>query len=90
MSRMPGAGRPGDKAQVQGLGDAHGVSRLPAPCRRAGILGLPTVNINKKPALRIDDMGIHAARCGPNMWTGPRRAPRWSTSTARLLYRMSD
>jgi uncharacterized Zn-binding protein involved in type VI secretion len=27
------------------------------------------VFVNKKPALRVDDVGIHAACCGPNMWT---------------------
>jgi uncharacterized Zn-binding protein involved in type VI secretion len=27
------------------------------------------VFVNKLPAARKDDMGIHAACCGPNMWT---------------------
>lgn len=25
--------------------------------------------VNNRPALRVGDQGIHAACCGPNMWT---------------------
>ncbi len=31
-------------------------------------MGSPTVNVNSLPAVRVGDMGIHAACCGPNMW----------------------
>jgi uncharacterized Zn-binding protein involved in type VI secretion len=31
-------------------------------------MGSPDVNVNGLPALRVDDAGIHAACCGPNMW----------------------
>jgi uncharacterized Zn-binding protein involved in type VI secretion len=31
-------------------------------------MGSPDVNVNGRPALRKDDVGIHAACCGPNMW----------------------
>jgi uncharacterized Zn-binding protein involved in type VI secretion len=31
--------------------------------------GSPTVRVNNKPALRLGDIGIHTACCGPNMWT---------------------
>jgi hypothetical protein len=27
------------------------------------------VFVNGRPALRVDDVGIHAACCGPNMWS---------------------
>jgi uncharacterized Zn-binding protein involved in type VI secretion len=27
------------------------------------------VRVNSRPALRKDDLGVHAACCGPNMWT---------------------
>ncbi len=32
-------------------------------------MGSPNVNVNSRPALRVGDMGMHAACCGPNMWT---------------------
>jgi len=32
------------------------------------IAGSPNVNVNKRPAGRKDDPGIHAACCGPNTW----------------------
>jgi uncharacterized Zn-binding protein involved in type VI secretion len=63
---MPGAGRLGDKANVPA--DAHGCPACPHPGIGPAILGSPNVLINKRPALRLDDMGIHAACCGPNMW----------------------
>jgi uncharacterized Zn-binding protein involved in type VI secretion len=30
------------------------------------------VRVNKLPALRVTDRGIHAACCGPNTWTATR------------------
>lgn len=27
------------------------------------------MNINRRPAVRVDDRGVHAACCGPNTWT---------------------
>jgi uncharacterized Zn-binding protein involved in type VI secretion len=35
-------------------------------------MGSPNVNVNARPALRVTDTGIHAACCGPNMWTAKR------------------
>ena len=64
---MPPQGRLGDKSQVGA--DAHGCPACPHPCTGPAILGSPDVMVNKKPALRVDDMGVHAACCGPNMWT---------------------
>jgi uncharacterized Zn-binding protein involved in type VI secretion len=32
------------------------------------IVGSPNVLINKLPAVRVGDVGVHAACCGPNMW----------------------
>lgn len=63
---MPGAGRLGDKAQ--GTSDAHGCPGCPHPVVGPAISGSPNVNTNGRPALRVDDQGIHAACCGPNMW----------------------
>ena len=64
---MPPQSRLGDKSQVPA--DAHGCPGCPHPCVGPAIMGSPTVFVNKRPALRVTDMGIHAACCGPNMWT---------------------
>src|SRR5262245_51157320 len=72
---MPPAGRLGDKAMVQGPGDAHGCPGCPHPAVGPAILGSPNVNINGMPAVRVDDIGIHAACCGANMWTAKLGAP---------------
>jgi uncharacterized Zn-binding protein involved in type VI secretion len=64
---MPKAGRLGDKAQVQS--DAHGCPGCPHPGVGPAIAGSPDVNINGRPALRQDDVGIHAVCCGANMWS---------------------
>jgi uncharacterized Zn-binding protein involved in type VI secretion len=32
------------------------------------MIGSPTVFVNGKPVLRVDDVGVHAACCGPNQW----------------------
>lgn len=63
---MPGQGRLGDKAQAPPHG--HGCPACPHPVTGPAIQGSPDVLVNGLPALRVDDMGIHAACCGPNMW----------------------
>ncbi len=63
---MPEAGRLGDLSQVQS--DSHGCPACPHPCIGPAIIGSPDVNINSMPALRVGDVGMHAACCGPNMW----------------------
>jgi len=72
---VPGAGRLGDKAQVSGPGDAHGCPACPHPAIGPAIIGSPTVNVNRRPALRVDDTGVHAACCGTNTWTATQGAP---------------
>ncbi len=64
---MPEAGRLGDLSKVDS--DAHGCPGCPHVAIGPAILGSPNVFINGMPALRVDDMGVHAACCGPNMWT---------------------
>jgi uncharacterized Zn-binding protein involved in type VI secretion len=64
---MPGQGRLGDKANVPL--DAHGCPACPHPGIGPAIQGSPDVNVNKRPALRVDDPGMHAACCGTNTWT---------------------
>ena len=39
------------------------------------VTGSADVLVNKKPALRMGDMGIHAACCGPNMWIALEGCP---------------
>jgi uncharacterized Zn-binding protein involved in type VI secretion len=67
---MPGQGRLGDKANVPL--DAHGCPACPHPAIGPAILGSPDVNVNRRPALRVDDPGIHAACCGANTWTATK------------------
>lgn len=64
---MPPQGRLGDKSSVPA--DAHGCPACPHPCVGPAIQGSPDVLVNKRPALRVGDPGIHAACCGPNTWT---------------------
>ena len=67
---MPPQSRLGDKSQVPA--DAHGCPACPHPCVGPAIVGSPDVNVNKRPALRVQDVGIHVACCGPNMWTAAK------------------
>jgi uncharacterized Zn-binding protein involved in type VI secretion len=63
---MPGQGRLGDKANVSS--DAHGCPGCPHPGIGPAIQGSVNVFVNGRPALRVDDIGIHAVCCGANMW----------------------
>ena len=67
---MPGAMRLGDKAKASS--DAHGCPACPHPPIGPAIVGSGDVNINSKPAIRMQDKGVHAACCGPNMWTATK------------------
>lgn len=50
--------------------DGHGCPICPHPSPTGpSIVGSPTVKVNMRPALRVTDRGVHAACCGPNMWT---------------------
>jgi uncharacterized Zn-binding protein involved in type VI secretion len=65
---MPEATRVADL--VKGSGDdKHGCPACPHTTVGVCIQGSPDVNINSLPAVRKDDIGFHAACCGPNMWT---------------------
>lgn len=70
VTAMPGQGRLGDKANVPV--DTHGCPACPHPGIGPAIQGSPDVNVNKRPALRVDDPGIHAACCGTNTWTATK------------------
>ena len=58
--------RLGDKSQISA--DKHGCPACPHPAVGPSVVGSPNVKINGKPAMRVDDAGIHAACCGPNTW----------------------
>ena len=64
---MPPQSRLTDIGKVSA--DAHGCPACPHPCQGPEIVGSPDVFVNSLPAARKDDVGIHAACCGPNMWT---------------------
>lgn len=64
---MPPQGRVSDNSVVPA--DAHGCPACPHPCVGPATKGSPNVKVNKLPALRVTDTGIHAACCGPNTWT---------------------
>jgi uncharacterized Zn-binding protein involved in type VI secretion len=67
---MPGQGRVSDIGKVDK--DAHGCPACPHPAQGPAIVGSPNVLVNSLPALRVDDVGVHAACCGPNMWTATK------------------
>jgi len=60
-------GRLSDLSMVNA--DAHGCPACPHPCIGPAILGSPNVMVNSLPALRVNDIGLHAACCGPNMFS---------------------
>lgn len=64
---MPPQCRVSDLSQVPA--DAHGCPACPHPAVGPAIAGSPDVYVNKLPALRVGDPGMHAACCGPNTWT---------------------
>lgn len=56
----------GDRSRAPA--DAHGCPACPHNCVGPAVSGSPDVMINGKPVLRVGDMGVHAACCGPNLW----------------------
>jgi outer membrane protein OmpA-like peptidoglycan-associated protein len=55
--------------------DAHGCPACPHPAQGPAIQGSPDVMVNKRPALRVDDPGIHAACCNTNLWSALTGSP---------------
>ncbi|HEY3804895.1 MAG TPA: PAAR domain-containing protein [Kofleriaceae bacterium] len=70
---MAAQGRLGDKANVPLC--AHGCPACPHPGVGPAISGSPNVNVNGKPAVRVDDNGVHSACCGPNQWRALAGSP---------------
>ncbi len=67
---MPGQARLMDKSQA--AVDVHGCPGCPHPAIGPAVQGSPNVLVNFMPAVRVGDMGIHAACCGPNIWTATK------------------
>lgn len=64
---MPEQTRVGDIGKVDK--DAHGCPACPHSAKGPFILGSPDVYVNSLPAVRQDDIGIHAPCCNANMFT---------------------
>jgi Carboxypeptidase regulatory-like domain/PAAR motif len=47
------------------------------------------VFVNGRPAVRVDDMGIHAPCCGPNMWQAQQGSPTVFIN-GKAAFRMND
>ena len=63
---MPDQARVSDIASINAC--AHGCPACPHPCKGPAIAGSPDVYVNKLPAARVGDPGVHAACCNANMW----------------------
>jgi len=63
---MPAAARLGDKSKVDS--DSHGCPACPHTATGPAIAGSPDVLINKMPAIRVDDKGVHSPCCGGGTW----------------------
>ena len=70
---MPAAARLGDKAQVDQ--DAHGCPACPHPGVGPIVAASNNVLVNDRGAARQDDIGIHAACCGPNTFKVAKGSP---------------
>lgn len=64
---MPGVCRLGDIAKST-TPHAHGCPACPHLCQGPAISASANVFVGGMPALRVGDMGIHSACCGPNTW----------------------
>jgi uncharacterized Zn-binding protein involved in type VI secretion len=69
---MSAQGRVGDKGKVEL--DVHGCPSCPHTALGPALIGSPTVFCNSLPALRVDDLGIHAACCNTNTWVATEGA----------------
>ena len=67
---MPPQCRVGDASNVPAC--AHGCPVCPHPAVGPAIIGSPDVMVNKIPAVRVDDTGVHAACCNTNTWTATK------------------
>ncbi len=52
----------------QNPADVHACVACPHPAIGPAIKGSPDVNVNKLPALRVGDKGVHVLCCNQNSW----------------------
>lgn len=70
---MPPQARLGDRSLIPA--DVHGCPACPHVASGPAVAGSANVLVNGRPAIRVNDPGIHAACCGSNIWnakTGSR------------------
>jgi len=84
---MPPSCRLGDKAMIPA--DAHGCPACPHPAVGPAVQGSTNVNINARPAIRLNDTGIHAVCCGMNYWTATKGSGTVNINSKAAI-RMSD
>ena len=84
---MPEAGRLGDQAHVPS--DSHGSVCCAHSCIGPATSGSGDVLINGRPALRIDDQGVHSSCCGGNTWVAVAGAPAVLIND-RKAHRLND
>lgn len=84
---MPPQARLGDKALIPA--DAHGCPACPHTATGPAIAGSPNVFVNGRPAIRVNDPGIHAACCGPNLWNA-KTGSRSVFINGRSAHRLGD
>jgi len=63
---MPPQHRVGDNAFCPAC--AHGCPACPHPVIGPAVSGSPNVLVNKMPAMRVGDPGVHVACCDGNNW----------------------
>lgn len=66
---MPLAARLGDSALCAADFHSPPCPLCPHPTSGPAIAGSPNVNVNRLPALRVGDPGVHATCCNSNTWT---------------------
>jgi uncharacterized Zn-binding protein involved in type VI secretion len=79
--------RLGDKSNIMAC--VHGCPACPHPAVGPAIIGSTDTLVNKRPAIRVDDTGIHMACCGPNTWTAKTGSATVFINN-RAAHRMGD
>jgi uncharacterized Zn-binding protein involved in type VI secretion len=69
--------------------DDHGCACCPHTCAGPATSGSSTVLINDRPAVRVNDRGLHGACCAGNAWIAIEGAPRVLIG-GQLAHRMGD
>lgn len=70
---MKAAGRLGDRARTPD--DSHGEDCCAHEAEGPATSGSADVLVGDRPALRVGDVGVHDACCGPNTWIAAAGAP---------------